>query len=136
MNHPTDELTDFERRVVAEAARRLPEQLVAAYLEMLVGKGYVKKDSSGRYKVSDKNFLDLLMEAADDVNKKVAPIKNWKDPRPVLAWHMARIVLGYDVDTPHDRMNPEEMGRLMSVINFFLDTHFSNPRLLNLALRI
>jgi hypothetical protein len=136
MNHPTDELTDFERRVVAEAARRLPEQLVAAYLEMLVGKGYVKKDSSGRYKVSDKNFLDLLMEAADDVNKKVAPIKNWKDPRPVLAWHMARIVLGYDVDTPHDRMNAEEMGRLMSVINVFLDTHFSNPRLLNLALRI
>ena len=80
MNHPTDEMTDFERRAVAEAGRRLPEQLVAAYLEMLVGKGYVKKDSSGRYKVSDKKFLDLLMEAADDVNKKVAPIKNWKDP--------------------------------------------------------
>jgi hypothetical protein len=76
------------------------------------------------------------MEAADDVNKRVTPIKNWKDHRPVLAWHMARIVLGYDVDTPHDRMNPEEMGRLMSVINVFLDTHFSNPRLLNLALRI
>jgi hypothetical protein len=136
MSHPAGELTEFERRVVAEATRRLPEQLVAAYLEMLVGKGYVKKDSSGRYKISDKKFLDLLMEAADDINKKVAPIKNWKDPRPVLAWHMARIVLGYDVDTAHDRMNPEEMGRLMSVINFFLDTHFSNPRLLNLALRI
>jgi hypothetical protein len=136
MSHPTDEMTDFERRVVAEATRKLPEQIVAAYLEMLVGKGYVKKDSSGRYKISEKKFLDLLMEAADDINKKVAPIKNWKDPRPVLAWHMARIVLGYDVDTPHDRMNPEEMGRLMSVINFFLDTHFSNPRLLNLALRI
>lgn len=136
MSHPTDELTDFERRVVAEAARRLPEQMIAAYLEMLVGKGYVKKDSSGHYKISDKKFLDLLMEAADDVNKEVAPIKNWKDPRPVLAWHMARIVLGYDVDTPHDRMNPEEMGRLMSVINVFLDTHFSNPRLLSLALRI
>ena len=80
MNHPTGELTDFERRVVAEAARRLSEPLVAAYLEMLVGKGYVKKDGSGRYKVSDKEFLDLLMEAADDINKKVAPVKNWKDP--------------------------------------------------------
>ena len=45
-------------------------------------------------------------------------------------------MLGDHVDTPHDRMNPEEMGRLMSVIDFFLDTHFSNPRLLNLALRI
>ena len=94
-------------------------------------------DNSGRYKVSDKKFLDLLMEAADDVNKRVwLPSRIGKDPRPVLAWHMARIVLGYDVDTPHDRMNPEEMGRLMSVINVFLDTHFSNPRLLNLALRI
>jgi hypothetical protein len=71
--------------VVAEATRRLPERLVAAYLEMLVGKGYVRKDSAGRYKVSDKKFLDLLLEAADDINKKVAPIKNWKDPRPVLA---------------------------------------------------
>ena len=40
---------------------------------------------------------------------------------------MARIVLGYDVDTPHDRMNAEEMGRLMSVINAFLDTHFLEP---------
>jgi len=38
MNHPTGDLTDFERRVAAEATRRLPEQLVAAYLEMLVGK--------------------------------------------------------------------------------------------------
>jgi hypothetical protein len=49
---------------------------------------------------------------------------------------MARIVLGYDVDVPHDRMNAEEMARLMSVINALLDAHFSNPRLLNLALRI
>jgi len=136
MNHPTDELTAFEKRVVAEATRRLPEQLVATYLEMLVGRGYVKKNGFGRYKVSDKKFLDPLLEAADDINKKVAPIKNWKDPRPVLAWHMARIVLGYDVDAPHDRMNAEEMGRLMSVINALLDAHFLNPKLLNLALRI
>lgn len=136
MSHSTDEFTEFERRVLAEATRELPEQLAAAYLDILVGKGYVTKGRPGHYKVSEKKFVDLLMEAADDINKKVAPIKNWKDPRPVLAWHMARIALGYRVDTPHDKMNPEEMGRLMSVINVFLDTHFSNPRLLNLALRI
>lgn len=136
MDRPAEDLTDFERRVVAEATRQLPEELAAAYLDLLVDKGYVMKDNHGRYKISDKKFLDLLLAAADDIDKKVAPIKEWKDPRPVLAWHMARIVLGYDVDTPHEKMNPEEMGRMMSIIDFFLTKHYPSPRLLKLALRI
>ncbi len=52
MNHPTDELTDLERRVVVEVTRELPEQLAAAYLDTLVEKRYVTKERPGYYKVA------------------------------------------------------------------------------------
>jgi hypothetical protein len=136
MNHQGDDLTDFERRVLTETTRGLSEQLTGTHLDLLGEKGYVIKGRPGSYKVSEKRFLDLLMQAADDIDKKVAPVKNWKDPRPVLSWHMARIVLGYEVDTPHDRMNPEEMGRLMSVIHVPLKKQYSNPTMLRLAFRL
>ena len=136
MNHQGDDLTDFERRVLTETTRGLSEQLTGTYLDLLAEKGYVIKGRPGSYKVSEKRFLDLLMQAADDIDKKVAPVKDWKDPRPVLSWHMARIVLGYEVDTPHDRMNPEEMGRLMSVIHVLLKKQYSNPAMLRLAFRL
>jgi len=118
MSWPDEGLTDFERRVVAEASSRLPENVAAACLDSLVRKGYVK-ERSGRYRTTGK-FTDLIADAADDIDKHVTPIKKLKDPRPILAWHMARILLGYGVDTPHDRMNPEEMGRFMNVIHSLL----------------
>jgi hypothetical protein len=70
VNHPTDELTDFEKRVVAEATRDLPEQLVAAYLEILVRKGYVKKDGSGRYKASDKKLPGHFLFQTEQLSSK------------------------------------------------------------------
>jgi hypothetical protein len=130
-----DELDDaFVEAVAREASRTLPEGLVKSYLDFLAEKGYLLLDFD-HAKITDK-FGDLVMEAAEDLEKRGTITRQQGNLLAALAWRMTRIVLEQDHGGDGEDINPEEVGRLMNVIDKLLQLTFKDTTVLREALHV
>jgi hypothetical protein len=130
-----DELDDaFVEAVAREASRTLPESVVRGCVRLLAEKGYLIFDSD-RAKTTDK-FGDLVMEAAEELEKRASPISQQGNLVASLAWRMTRLVLQQHQAGNDKDVSPEEAGRLMNVIHSLLRLTFKDTTLLREALHV
>jgi hypothetical protein len=112
----------FIEQALAETERQVTRAVAAIYLDILVKRGYLTKKGE-RFKAT-KRFGDLLVEAKEEIKESETTIEPEDDPREVLAWEMARIVLQLDRSRPLvDAVNPKELGGLAMIIAGLLKSY-------------
>jgi hypothetical protein len=130
---PADRGVYFIEQAIDEANRYVTKAMTAAYLDILVEKGYLLRKGP-KFRATRK-FGDLVVEASEMIRERGLPLKPEDDPREAFGWEMALIVLQLDSSRRlEDAVNPREFGGLANIITGVLKSFSISAEILREAL--